>query len=134
MNSKISKFIIFILFVFLSSCGGGTGSSEGLGNPATPPLPVFGDFVLRVAVSQTSSSNNLSRGLNSNTLNSVNAAGNQILINETRQLNRDIIVWKQKYYEMFGKELGQSEEDIIIHFFDDIDIVFGRYIVDDATK
>ena len=60
------------------------------------------------------------------------------LINETRQLNRDIIVWKQKYYEMFGKELGQSEEDIIIHFFDDIDVKseadVAKYVTENYKK
>ena len=60
------------------------------------------------------------------------------LINETRQLNRDIVVWKQKYYEMFGKELGQSEEDIIIHFFDDIDVKseadVAKYVTENYKK
>lgn len=60
------------------------------------------------------------------------------LINETRQLNRDVAVWKQKYYEMFGKELGQREEDIIIHFFDDIDVKseadVAKYVTENYKK
>lgn len=51
----------------------------------------------------------------------VNTGVNRLL-NETRQLNRDVIVWKQKYYDMFGKELCLSKEQNIVHFFDDIDI------------
>ncbi|MEG1475052.1 MAG: DHHA1 domain-containing protein [Longicatena sp.] len=44
------------------------------------------------------------------------------LLNETRALNRDVLQWKQKYYELFGKELGLHEEEVIVHFFDDIDV------------
>lgn len=51
----------------------------------------------------------------------VNTGVNRLL-NETRQLNRDVTVWKQKYYEMFAKELAQSDDEVIVHFFDDIDV------------
>lgn len=44
------------------------------------------------------------------------------IINENKQLNRDVLLWKQKYYEMFAKELVESDATIITHFFDDIDI------------
>lgn len=44
------------------------------------------------------------------------------ILNESRQLNRDILVWKKKYYEMLAKELVAEEGDTIVHFFDDIDV------------
>lgn len=44
------------------------------------------------------------------------------LINETRELNRDVIIWKRKYYEMLSKEIGNRDEDIILQYFDDIDV------------
>lgn len=44
------------------------------------------------------------------------------MMNENRQLNRDITIWKQKYYALFAKELAASQGDRIIHAFDDIDI------------
>ena len=44
------------------------------------------------------------------------------IVNENKQLNRDILVWKQKYYDMFGASLAQQEQEVITHFFDDIDV------------
>ncbi|MGX8851012.1 DHHA1 domain-containing protein [Amedibacillus sp. YH-ame10] len=44
------------------------------------------------------------------------------IINENKQLNRDVVVWKQKYYEMFGRELAESDEEVIVQGFDDIDV------------
>lgn len=44
------------------------------------------------------------------------------IINENKQLNRDVIVWKQKYYEMFGRELAESDEEVIVQAFDDMDV------------
>lgn len=43
------------------------------------------------------------------------------LINEVKQLNRDVVVWKHKYYKMLAKELAAKEENVIVEFFDDID-------------
>lgn len=56
------------------------------------------------------------------------------LINETRQLNRDVVVWKQKYYELFGKELGQKDEKVLVHFFDDIDVKSEADVARYVTK
>lgn len=50
----------------------------------------------------------------------VNTGVNRLL-NEVRQLNRDVVVWKQKYYKMLAKELAAKEEKVIIQYFDDID-------------
>ena len=44
------------------------------------------------------------------------------IINENKQLNRDVVVWKQKYYEMYGRELADSQDQIIVQEFHDIDI------------
>lgn len=43
------------------------------------------------------------------------------LINENRQCNRNVLEWKQKYCALLAKDLAQSEEDVIIRFFDDLD-------------
>ena len=60
------------------------------------------------------------------------------LINETRQLNRDVVVWKQKYYKMLAKEIGQSKDDIIVRFFDDIDVKsevdLAKYVIGEYKK
>lgn len=50
----------------------------------------------------------------------VNTGINRI-VNEVKQLNRDLVVWKQKYYKMLAKELAANEEKVILHYFDDID-------------
>lgn len=60
------------------------------------------------------------------------------VVNENKQLNRDIVVWKQKYYELFAKELACQEGSVIKHFFDDIDIkslgILAQYITKNYQK
>ena len=56
------------------------------------------------------------------------------LINETRNLHKEVSDWKQKYYEMYAKELGNSEEETIIHFFEDIDVKSLANVASIITK
>lgn len=44
------------------------------------------------------------------------------IVNENKQLNRDMIVWKQKYYDLFGADLAKQEDTLIKYYFDDIDV------------
>lgn len=50
----------------------------------------------------------------------VNTGVNRLL-NEVKQLNRDVVVWKQKYYKMMAQDLAKRPETVIIESFDDID-------------
>ena len=60
------------------------------------------------------------------------------VINENRQLNRDVLVWKQKYYEMLAKELIKDHSDLVVHCFDDIDArslsMMAQYVVKNYHK
>lgn len=60
------------------------------------------------------------------------------LVNETRNLKGDIVVWKQKYYELVAKEMSTLDEPIIIREFSDIDVKslsqLTNYIVKDHKK
>lgn len=44
------------------------------------------------------------------------------LLNEQKALTRDVIVWKQKYFEELAKSLCVEGEDLIVKSFDDIDV------------
>lgn len=73
----------------MQACGGGAGPGEG--NPAapTPPVPVFGDFILGVATSSSASSASLAPQGNMR-MNSLALQNNAILIEETRNVVSDI--------------------------------------------
>ncbi len=73
------------------ACGGGSGAGEGgLGEP-TPPVPVFGDFVLGMVASSDVSSNSLSAALrNTMRSNSISLQNGGILLEETRNVVTDI--------------------------------------------
>lgn len=73
------------------ACGGGGGAGEG--NPAapTPPVPVFGDFVLAVATSSNDTANSFSPAFkNSIRSNSISLQSGGILLEETRNVVTDI--------------------------------------------
>lgn len=44
------------------------------------------------------------------------------LRNEQRALERDVLVWKQKYLELEKARLCQSKEDVLHAYYDDIDV------------
>lgn len=44
------------------------------------------------------------------------------LLNEQKALTRDVIVWKQKYFEELAKSLCVEGEALIVKSFDDIDV------------
>ncbi|MXQ73037.1 hypothetical protein GSF08_03690 [Clostridiaceae bacterium DONG20-135] len=44
------------------------------------------------------------------------------LLNEVKNLTRDQVIWKQKYYVCKSKELCETTEPVIIYAFDDIDV------------
>ncbi len=94
MSLKLRKIIFILLLALLTlgglqTCGGGTGS----GNPAspTPPVPVFGDFVLGVATSNgAATASNSKQNMNSLRSNSVSFQNAAILLEETRNVISDI--------------------------------------------
>ena len=67
----------------------------------------------------------------------INTGINKIL-NEVKNLTRDQVVWKQKYYVCEAKELCEVDDSIIVHEFDDIDVKsltqFAQYCVEHYTK
>lgn len=60
------------------------------------------------------------------------------ILNDNRRLHSEILDWKQKYYEMFAKELANTKEEVIVHFFDDIDVkslgMMAQCITNDHKK
>lgn len=44
------------------------------------------------------------------------------IINEQKALERDVLLWKQKYLEMEKERLCRQEEDVLHVFYDDIDV------------
>ncbi len=94
MGIKFKKIFFSLLLLSLllggfSACGGGTGGSAA--PTSTPPVPVFGDFVLGVAVSNPASSATLSSHIRgSMRSNSVALQNNAILLEETRNVVSDI--------------------------------------------
>lgn len=67
----------------------------------------------------------------------INTGINRV-INEVKQLSRDVLVWKQKYYQMLARELAADKEEVIIRFFDDIDqkslINVAQYVTKEDHK
>lgn len=53
------------------------------------------------------------------------------LLNETRQYNRDIVLWKQKYNRLFMECIQDIEDEVLLHCFDDMDV---KSVVDLAQK
>lgn len=44
------------------------------------------------------------------------------MINEQKALTRDLIVWKQKYFQELAEKICHTEDTLIIHEFDDMDV------------
>ena len=83
-----SLLLLGILATAMQACGG--GAPGGSGNPAspTPPVPVFGDFVLNVATSNPGATASVSS--QNIRANSVAFQNNAILLSETRNVISDI--------------------------------------------
>lgn len=95
MHLFFKKLVFFLVLIGLLSgallgCGG--GGSGGSGSPtSTPPVPVFGDFVLGVAAYNPASSTAISSQASNNfRRNSVALQNSAILIEETRNVVSDI--------------------------------------------
>lgn len=60
------------------------------------------------------------------------------LINEVKNLTRDQVVWKQKYYVCKSNELCASSDPVMVYAFDDIDVKsltqLAQYTVDHYEK
>lgn len=60
------------------------------------------------------------------------------LINEQKALNRDIVLWKQKYFTLFTEKLNEKDCECINYVFDDIDVKslvqMAQYITYDCQK
>lgn len=44
------------------------------------------------------------------------------LLNEQKALTRDIILWKQKYFEQLCEQICHEDQALIVHEFEDIDV------------
>lgn len=51
----------------------------------------------------------------------INTGINKI-INEQKALTRDLIVWKQKYFELLAEKINTEDSTLIHHEFDDLDV------------
>ncbi|MEF9920023.1 MAG: DHHA1 domain-containing protein [Erysipelotrichaceae bacterium] len=60
------------------------------------------------------------------------------LVNEVKSLNGDLVVWKQKYYELEGHVIGNMDENVIVKEYHDIDVkslaALAHYIVSNYNK
>ena len=91
------KYIGFILALLLVGCGGAGGLPGGDNTlTPTPPVPVFGDFFLGVAVSDPTTANGQ--------IKSLSLAGGGIVVEETRNVLSDI---------RFRPESGNGDQDRI---------------------
>lgn len=53
------------------------------------------------------------------------------LLNEIRQYHRDILLWRQKYNKLFIENINDSQGDVFVHYFDDMDV---KSVVDLAQE
>ncbi|MEG0289801.1 MAG: DHHA1 domain-containing protein [Erysipelotrichaceae bacterium] len=60
------------------------------------------------------------------------------LVNEVKSLGGDLVVWKQKYYELEGHILGNMDETLIVKEYHDIDVkslsALAHYVVSNYDK
>lgn len=107
MDLKFKKLLFSFLLISLllggfGACGGGGAGSSGAPT-STPPVPVFGDFVLGVAVSSPDASASVSQNIRQGMrMNSVSFQSDGIRVEETRNVVSDISF----------TPIGESEEDI----------------------
>ncbi len=89
-RSLLQVLLRLALFLSLAACSGGVGNPDGGNLTPTPPVPVFGDFILGVATTQTGGVSGLRAMARPSTTKALSFAGGGIEVEETRNTVSDI--------------------------------------------